>query len=430
LTTGVEIGSDQKFKTGDGSVKVKLKITNENRATHPIWNVVGSIQGREQQEMGVIIGAARDSSCYGTLGTNTGTVALLELVKIFTTLQREYNWIPTRSIYFASWDATENNLSGSSEWIENKREALKNEGYAYIDMSDLVSGDKLSIKSHPLLKSVIKDALRSVKQVGNDKSLYDLYKDQHHGSDDITNNMLEEKNYLPFINVINMPSMEVKFTGTKYPKGTCLDTFEFFENTKIDSDMTKHKQIVELLGLIVLNLAEAPLIPYSFPELSTSLDRFTKDLEKYTRHIIDSLESNKLPNIKFDSLHRALEMLRSAGLTYEEFVNSWRQYIAETEDLEPTLLSMKRWKWNDDLVSFNQRFLFKDSSPTRPGFLNMLIGLPFMAPNVEDDEWQWNSFPTIRDSLYTRDFGKVQSDLNQVATLISMAAQRLFDPYG
>ena len=121
---------------------------------------------------------------------------------------------------------------------------LRKEGYLYIDMSDLVSGDELQIKAHPFLQESLKRALDKVKVDEGGETLLKLYSKRKRS---IGNDFLEEKNYVPFINLVNIPSMEVKFKGKVYPKGSCYDTFENFENWDIDKSMSKHVQLVELL---------------------------------------------------------------------------------------------------------------------------------------------------------------------------------------
>lgn len=421
LNSGVKFDN---FYSGNGKVKVKLRIDNNDRATQPIWNVVGTIQGREQADRGIIIGAGRDSSCYGTMSTNTGTVILLELIKALTLVQRKFNWSPSRSITFASWDASEYNFAGSSEWIENKREILKSEGYTYIDLSDVVSGDQLLIKSHPFLHNVIKHALEKVKN-DDASNLLDLFKLQNDGSDLISNNMIEDKNYIPFINSMNIPSMEIKFLGVNYPKHSCFDTFLFFEKSNIDVDMQKHRKMVELLGLIILDLAESPLIPYSFTNYNNYLIDAIKDLEKYASNIINNLEQINKPIIHFDRLYGAVEDNKKAGNEYELFHKGWTQYIEESGSMEPSLFAMKRWKWNENVINFNLRFLAKHMDLNRPGYANKLLGVSFSAPNTPNDEYQWNTFPSIRDLLDTHQFGEAQHEIDGVANMITNAAYKL-----
>lgn len=424
-------------KSSDAKKKIKLRITNDQRQTNQIWNIVGSIPGREQVEKGVIIGASRDSTCFGTMSTNTGTVILLEMVKIFSALQRQYNWSPARSIYFASFDASEYNLAGSTEWVENRKDTLKKEGYAYIDLSDAVSGDNLLIKSHPFLHNLIKDALKQVKSDKSDTkrtidtkredkriSLYELYTQQNKGSDDISNNLVDQKNYIPIINLANIPSMEIKFTGFSYPENSCYDNFENFEKSGVDSSMSKHKQLVELLSTIVLNLAEKPIIPYNFASMANKLVAYSDDLENYAKDKIAHYEKQVEPIMHFDALHKSIDKFKTSGVRFEEWCNAWKQFVKESSDIEPSLLAMNRWKWNDNMIELNERFIVKYVKPPRPGYVNVLFGVSFLAPDNDNEDYEWNTFPSVRDYLDLDDFGRAQHEIDQIATLIDVAAQQ------
>lgn len=426
-------------KSNEAKNKIKLRISHNQRQTNQIWNIVGSIPGREQAEKGVIIGASRDSTCFGTMSTNTGTVVLLEMIKIFSALQRQYNWSPARSIYFVSFDASEYNLAGATEWVENRKETLKKQGYAYIDLSDAVSGDKLLIKSNPFLHSLIKKALKDVKsdKVKNTKredskekdndnrmNLYDLFKEQHDGSDDISNNLIGQKNYIPIINMANIPSLEIKFSGLNYPENSCYDNFENFEKFDIDSSMSKHKQLVELLTKVTLNLAEVPVIPYNFGDLASRLWLYLDDLESYTNEKISHYDKNVKPIMHFGILRDSINKLKTAGARFDEWCNAWKQFVKESADIEPSLLAMNRWKWNDNIIELNEKFIVKHVKVQRPGYVNVLFGVPFMAPENDNEDHQWNSFPSVRDYLDVNDFGRAQHEIDQLANLITIAADQ------
>ncbi|EGW30678.1 uncharacterized protein SPAPADRAFT_51890 [Spathaspora passalidarum NRRL Y-27907] len=412
--------------SGDGSgVKLQMKISNANRPVHQIWNVIGSIEGREQGEKGVIIGAARDSSCYGTIGSNTGTVALLEMIKVFTSLQRKHQWSPSRSIYFVSFDATEYNLAGSAEWVENKKELLKKSGYLYVDLSDLIAGDELSVQAHPFLRDVVSTRMQKVLSNakgsdGNPLTLYDLFTQQNKNTVAIKNNFLEYKNYVPFINLVNVPSLEIKYKGVKYPKNSCFDNFEYFENMKIDKSMEKHAELVELISRIVLRCAEAPFIPYNFIDLGTMLDAYIDDLSKFSKDIIDKLDQPNKPILHFDFLLRAAHLVKDNARRYHDVSNQWQAFIRESRGIEPSLYAVSRRKWNDNMLDFNAKFLIKEVHPARPGYANILFGVPFEAPAVAD-EYEWNTFPKIRELLLQKKFGMVQEEIDRVGQVLHEA---------
>lgn len=412
---GIKMDSD--FYSGDSNsdLKITFSLKNEERSTQEIWNVVGSILGREQSEEGIIIGAARDASCFGTLSSNTGSVVLLELMKVFTSLQRRFNWSPSRSIYFVSFDATQYNLAGSSDWIQSRIDILRNNGFAYIDLSDAVTGDILQISSNPFFQNLIKDSLKKVKV--EDKNLYDIFKNQS-GGDSIGNDMVEMKNYIPFINLANIPSLEIKFKGTTYPEGSCYDNFENFENSGIDPSMEKHKQLVNLLALISLELAELPVIPYDYEGFANSFLDYLKDLENYANDVVSGL-SHK-PSVSFDILKNSLEILKSAGKAHNDWNESWRQFIKASP--EPSLYAMERWKRNQRMIEFNACFIIKNLNTKRPGYLNVLLGTPYWAPSTSLGKYMWNSFPILRDLIYENKFEALQHDIKELSDLIVYAS--------
>ncbi|KAK6201556.1 uncharacterized protein RJT21DRAFT_120609 [Scheffersomyces amazonensis] len=423
-----------KYKNGfysgiiENGPKIQLGIKNDQRPTHPLWNVVGSIQGREQAEKGIIIGATRDSLGYGAISANTGTTLLVELIKIFTSLQRHYNWIPARTIYFISFDATEYNLAGSAEWIQNRKDQLKQQGYAYIDLSDAISGDTLSIKSNPFFHKLIRDTLKKVQSdETNNINLYELYKKQHNGKDDISNNMIEQKNYIPFINLVNVPAIEIKFSGKKYPKNSCYDTFENFNKLNIDPLMTKHTQLLELISLIVLELVEKPIIPYDFNGLASSISKYQSDLDKYFKDLVKDIKQKNIPQMHLESIGRANDVLKATGRRFDEWVGSWDTYVKDASGIEPSLLAMNRWKWNDNMVEFNQMFISQDASPKRPGYINLLFGVPYSAPEEDNGKYEWNTFPSIRDYAFEGDFGRAQHEIDQLSNLLLQASEQFLD---
>ncbi|KAG7193973.1 uncharacterized protein KQ657_005172 [Scheffersomyces spartinae] len=422
---------DNAVFSGDGSStkKLKLKIVTDTRATHQIWNIIGTIEGREQSGLGIIIGSSRDSTCYGTMEGNTGSVIMLEMVKIFTALQREHNWSPSRSIHFVSFDATNYNLAGSSEWIENKKERFKKEGYIYIDLNDAISGDDLQIQAHPVLHDIIRYALAKVKaqhtasdnKEKQDITLHDLYKNQNNGQDPISYNMVELKNYIPFINLINVPSIEIKYGGLQYPKGSCYDSFDNFKRMNVDKSFKKHQELVELHCYIALALAEKSLIPYDFNSLVNFLHKSVDDLESYAKDV----SGNKF-QLDTNGLRKALEILRGSGTHFQTWLTEWTEFVKDSP--EPSYLAIRRYKWNDNLVLFNSMFVPSDPKPKREGYFNILFGTPFMSPATNEGiKYNWNTFPSVRDGIYVGDYKFAQEECNKLANVIISASSVLLD---
>lgn len=425
-SNGVDFGHG--LFSGILAEKVKLRVSHEERSTHLIWNVVGSIPGREQASKGIIFGAPRDSVCYGASGSASSTAVLLELAKAFTSLQRRYSWSPSRSIYFVSFDATEYNLAGSTEWIEDKKRQLLEEGYAYIEVSDVHLGDILDVVANPLLHSVIETEMKNVKvsEGKSTKSLFDIYKEQHDGKVEFSNELVEDKNYVPFVNILNIPSMHVGFkpkTGV-VPDHSCVDTFSALEK-QLDLSMDHQKHILELLARVGLRLAEEPLIPFNFNDLVSKLSTYREDVMRYVEATIAAIPSDVTPLIKYDSLKRGIDRLGDGARMIEQFRKDWIEFITNSASLEPVMLAATRRTANDKMIAFNNLFLGEGKTPLRAGYLNFLFGLPQNAPPTPDGEYEWNTFPMVREYAARGDYGRVQFEINRIAQLLASSAELL-----
>ena len=82
-----------------------------------IYDVVGTIRGSEQPDAWVIRGNHRDGWVFGAWDPLSGHVAMLSEARAIGALMQT-GWRPRRTLVYASWDAEEPGLIGSTEWAE------------------------------------------------------------------------------------------------------------------------------------------------------------------------------------------------------------------------------------------------------------------------------------------------------------------------
>ncbi len=99
---------------GPSRVHVVLKMDYQYRT---IWNVIGVAKGTDFPDQWVLTGNHRDAWVYGAVDPNSGTAAQLETVHGIGELLKS-GWRPKRTMVFASWDAEEEGLVGSTEFVE------------------------------------------------------------------------------------------------------------------------------------------------------------------------------------------------------------------------------------------------------------------------------------------------------------------------
>ncbi|CCH42957.1 Glutamate carboxypeptidase 2 [Wickerhamomyces ciferrii] len=387
---------DDGFSSGDGQ---SYQITLDNHVTynqdHGIWNVLGKIEGKEQSDKALIIGAQRDSPCNGAIYPNTGTTILLELVQVFDKLRRNFNWTPLRSIYFISFDATEYNFAGVTELMEGKVREIRKETTAYIDLSDAVAGDQLEVSLSPILRGIFKQYQEEFQYT---EKPFDEY-----------------KNTLPFITE-GVPIIDFGYKGLKYPKFTCQDTFENFKQHG-DSDFSKHAKLVEFISKIALHIIEDPLIPFDVTDYVEGLNDYFKDLQAYAKFIGGEGEDK----INFGPLMEGLLRLKKVGKELELWAKAWKEIVDEDNGTEPSLLSVHRWNWNSKLNQIEKLFLSDDGGlPNRRWYRNLIFGPQFWKP--EEGDFNWWTFPGVRDAIFNQDWKLAQEEVDRVSRALTDGA--------
>jgi N-acetylated-alpha-linked acidic dipeptidase len=99
------------------TVRMKLEF---NWDIKPIYDVIAKIPGSERPDQWIIRGNHRDAWVNGANDPLSGLVAMMQEAKAISGLAKT-GWKPKRTIVFAAWDAEEEGLLGSTEWVENAR---------------------------------------------------------------------------------------------------------------------------------------------------------------------------------------------------------------------------------------------------------------------------------------------------------------------
>uniref|UniRef100_H3AWV8 N-acetylated alpha-linked acidic dipeptidase 2 n=1 Tax=Latimeria chalumnae TaxID=7897 RepID=H3AWV8_LATCH len=106
---GVDVYPDGWNLPGGGAQRGN--VLNLNGAGDPLT------PGYPAKDRYVILGGHRDSWVFGGIDPSTGVAVVHEVARSAGKLMKE-GWRPRRTIIFASWDAEEFGLLGSTEWAE------------------------------------------------------------------------------------------------------------------------------------------------------------------------------------------------------------------------------------------------------------------------------------------------------------------------
>lgn len=93
-TLGITYHLGPEFNKGE--VEVELNVSN-NLEEVPIYNVIGTIYGKEEPDRYVLIGNHRDAWVHGAIDASTGTSATAEIGRVLGELLKT-GWRPRRTI--------------------------------------------------------------------------------------------------------------------------------------------------------------------------------------------------------------------------------------------------------------------------------------------------------------------------------------------
>ncbi len=295
---------------GTNDVRVHLK-TDIEFVTKTIWDVIATIDGSAEKDRWVVLGNHRDAWVFGAVDPNSGTTALIELGRAMGQL-RKSGWKPRRSIVLCSWDAEEQGLIGSTEWVEEKASELKEKAVAYLNVDAAVSGSNFSASSVPSMWKLIRSAAQDVRDPKTGKSVYEVWRDRVHES--VPESELYDANgnekpppapridalgsgsdYTPFLQHLGVPSLDMNFGGDYGVYHSAYDSFYWMSHFG-DPTFQYHVAAAQIWGTIALRLANAGGLPLDYTDYATQLREFVNETKRLAnrKKLGDSFDSKSL----------------------------------------------------------------------------------------------------------------------------------------
>ncbi len=126
VPAGWQGGLPLAYHVGPGPAEVHFEVEMDYQV-RPIWNVIATIKGEVEPDRWVMIGNHRDAWVYGAVDPGSGTAATLEMCRALGSAVKQ-GWKPRRTLVYASWDAEEYGLVGSTEWCDQHARRDRREG--------------------------------------------------------------------------------------------------------------------------------------------------------------------------------------------------------------------------------------------------------------------------------------------------------------
>src|SRR5690606_4766897 len=156
---------------GGEELKVRVMVDQKQEMTR-VYNVIATLEGAEYPDEWIILGCHYDAWAFGATDPNSGTAMLLSLTETLGEMAK--NGIrPKRSILIGHWDAEEQGVIGSTEWVEQLKKQLGAKAVAYMNFDMGVAGTNFGAAASPTLKEVIVNASKEVQYPGARKTVFE-----------------------------------------------------------------------------------------------------------------------------------------------------------------------------------------------------------------------------------------------------------------
>jgi N-acetylated-alpha-linked acidic dipeptidase len=396
-----------RYHVGPGPVRARLKVKTERgaRAFHKIWNTFGLIRGARWPDEWVLVGAHRDAWSPGARDNVSGTVAVLESARAFAALARE-GARPARTLVFATWDAEEWGLIGSTEWVEEMADSLRAHAVAYINEDGTFSGPNFGGAGSPSLKSLFRGAARAVPDptTPDSGSVYDVWLRRQGGDTTALRlgNLGGGSDFAGFYHHLGIPSGGIGFDGPDGIYHSMYDSYDWMTRFG-DPGYRAHRAGAQVVSVIVSRLANDTILPLDYVAFGEEMTGLVSQL--------DSGVTRKRwgESVRTQSLRDALERFTAVARAFAA--------ARDTATVDPARAA----RVNRALMQVERRLTRPQGLVTRPWFRSLQF-----ASDV-DNGYATMAFPTVNEAIRYADAAAATRELADLTARVDEARAALVE---
>ncbi|XP_061684486.1 N-acetylated-alpha-linked acidic dipeptidase 2 isoform X2 [Syngnathoides biaculeatus] len=395
---------------------VRMNIHTNNQVTR-IYNVIGRIRGALEPDRYVILGGHRDAWVFGGIDPMSGAALVHEIVRSAGRLLRK-GWRPRRTIIFASWDAEEFGLLGSTEWAEDNAKVLQERAVAYINADSGIEGMyTLRVDCTPSLHTLVYDLTKQLASPEKEEEGLSLY-ESWHKRDNWTNDrdaprirkLGSGSDFEAYFVRLGIAAGRARYTKNWKTEGyssypvyhTVYETFEVVERF-YDPSFARLRTVAQVRGGLVFLLADSQIIPLDANQYAIALDKYARSIAAMAQ---THPQEMKTYEVSFDSMFSAVENFTVAAKEFHERL----QAVNRADPIQVRAM-------NDQLMYLERAFIDPLGLPGRPFYRHVIF-----APSSHN-KYAGESFPGVYDALFDVEHSANQDKAwNEVKRQISIAA--------
>ena len=412
------------YHLGGETVRVHLHLDMQNRVT-PIWDVIGSIRGREEPDKRVILSNHHDAWVYGAVDPGSGTASMLETARALGQLVRE-GFKPRRTILLGSWDAEEYTLTGSTEWGEQEEESLRKDAVVCLNVDAATSGQNFTLNTVPALLPAVIEAAQEVDDPATGRSLFDRWREQP-AVRNIRSYALSGatagpvpfgvlgggSDFMVFLQHDGVPALDMIFDGPYGVYHSLYDDYAWMARFG-DPGFRYHTAMSRLWGLLAMRFAVADLLPFDYAPYAAEVAAYLQGLEKLA-------PSDFFAN-QIQPLIRKCAAWKAAAVQADAQLEAWRK--GDLAGVGPPTAgrseSAVAREINARLMGEERALLADEGIPGRPWFRHLIYA---PLPSYEAE-----TLPGLREALLDKDLARARDQAALLGRAIDRARKILEPP--
>ncbi len=390
---------------GDGvTARVALWHQSGEQAYKTITNTFGVIRGSAWPDEMVLIGGHRDAWGPGARDNVGGVTSVLGAARAWGAAVKAGHR-PRRTLVFATWDAEEWGLVGSTEYAELMQDTLRARAVAYLNQDDAADGRQFGAGGTASLHGLIRDVSTTVTQPGDTVSVYAAWRRARPPADtgDVRlGDLGGGSDFGGFYNFLGIPAIEYGFGGPGGGYHSAYDTYAFQDRFG-DPGFLSAAAAARLSAVLLARLGNADIVPYDDAALADRLAGLSGTLARSA--------AAKRSGLRFDSLDAAIAGLKRAGLAFDA--------ARDSALARGALPAARLARVNQVLRGVEQEMVRPTGLRGRPRMRNLVIA------SDRDNGYSDMPFPGVGEALRDNDPARAQLELHELATRVGAAAARV-----
>jgi N-acetylated-alpha-linked acidic dipeptidase len=399
-------GLSFRYHVGPGPVQARIAVTTD-ASTNPykqIWDTFGTIRGAEFPDEIVLVGGHRDAWGPGAADNVSGTVSVLEAARTIAE-QVKAGRRPKRTIIFATWDAEEWGLLGSTEFVEEDSLRLSRNAVAYLNQDDVAQGPDFNGGGSPSLRALLRDIAKEVPDPSHQGSVYDVWRKRANLAADTLEPQMGDpgggSDFAGFFNHLGIPIADWGFSGPQGVYHSAYDSYHWMSKFG-DPNFEFHATNARIGAAALLRLANAEILPYDYVEYARTMKRFASQ--------VGQTMSDKHWKLSAAELSGAVGRMESAAVTF-----SAARDRALAAQLSPEIARQV----NSTLLGVERQLTRAQGLVTRPWFRNLIYA------SDENNGYSTMVLPSVNEAIRLGDETATARELTDIAQRFNAATRAL-----